>query len=354
MIQPITPEPRRLTVGTLVATFAIALLIAAVWFWSQILMLVFGAILIAIALRAGAQALHDHLRLNVRLAVLVVVLAVIAVITGGVLLAGQPVAEQFSQLVSGLPKSWDRINSWASGNTIASAIQDQIPSSEEMEQSASKLASNLPDIMGTLTGAVDRVIGGLSSILLMVVVAIFVAMDTPVYRQGALRLVPPRHRDRASQISDELGTQLGRWMAGQALDMAIVAVLAGVGLWLLGVPLALLLALIAGLTNIVPIIGPVFSGGIAALFSLSQGLDTAIYVALLFTAIQMFEGNVLMPVIQSYAVQLPPALTIIAIMAFGSLFGFAGVILAAPLLIVVMLLVHRIYIEDVLGDTDRH
>ncbi|MDN5568622.1 MAG: AI-2E family transporter, partial [Paracoccus sp. (in: a-proteobacteria)] len=81
--------------------------------------------------------------------------------------------------------------------------------------------------------------------------------------------------------------------------------------------------------------------------------DTAIYVALLFTAIQMFEGNVLMPLIQSYAVQLPPALTIVAIMAFGGLFGFAGVILAAPLLIVAMLLIHRIYIEDILGDTDQ-
>ncbi|RJE79546.1 AI-2E family transporter [Paracoccus sp. JM45] len=354
MTRPITPEPRRLTVGTLVAAFAVALLIAAAWFWSQILMLVFGAVLIAIALRAGAQALHNHLGLNIKLGVLVVVLAVIAVITGGVLLAGQPVADQFSQLVSGLPESWDRISSWASDNTIASAIQDQMPSSDQMEESASKLASSLPDIMGTLTGVLDTVLGGLSSILLMVVVAIFVAMDTSVYRQGALRLVPPRHRPRAGQIGDELGTQLGRWMAGQALDMAIVAVLAGVGLWLLGVPLALLLALIAGLTNIVPIIGPVFSGGIAALFSLSQGLDTAIYVALLFTAIQMFEGNVLMPVIQSYAVQLPPALTIVAIMAFGSLFGFAGVILAAPLLIVVMLLVHRIYVEDVLGDADRN
>ncbi|WP_378946588.1 AI-2E family transporter [Paracoccus sp. R86501] len=345
-------EPRRLTLGTFATAAAVAILIAALWFWSNIVMLGFGAVLIAIALRAGAQGLHRHLGLNVKLGVLAVVLAFVAVVAGVVMLAGQPVADQFGQLVQGLPKSWDRVREWASGNVIASAISDQVQASDQMEEGASKLASNLPDIMGRLTGMVDMVIGGLSSVLLMLMVAIFVALEAPTYRRGAIRLVPPGHRTRARHIMAELGGQLGRWMAGQALDMAIVAVLAGIGLWLLGVPLALLLALIAGITNIVPIIGPVFSGGIAALFSLSQGFDTALYVALLFTAIQMFEGNLLMPLIQRFAVQLPPALTIIAIMAFGALFGFAGVILAAPLLIVTMLLVRRIYIEGILGDTE--
>ena len=360
MPQPIAPpphddshvEPRRLTVGTLIAVAALAILIAAAWAWSGIIMLGFGAILIAIALRAGAQGLHRHLGLNIKLGVLIVVLAVIAAVAGVVMLAGQPVSDQFTQLVQGLPKSWDRVSDWASGNTIVSAITEQVQSSDRVEEGASKLAGNIPDIMSTLTGMVDMVLGGLSSVLLMLMVAIFVALEAPTYRRGTIRLVPLRHRTRARHIMAELGDQLGRWMAGQALDMAIVAVLAGVGLWLLGVPLALLLALIAGLTNIVPIIGPVFSGGIAALFALSQGFDTALYVALLFAAIQMFEGNILMPLIQRFAVQLPPALTIIAIMAFGALFGFAGVILAAPLLIVTMLLVRRIYIEGVLGDTE--
>ena len=344
-------EPRRLTLGTMTTAAALVILIAAAWFWSNILMLAFGAVLIAIALRAGAQGLHRHLGLNIKLGVLAVVMAFVAVVALVVMLAGQPVADQFGQLVQGLPKSWDRLREWASGNSIVSVIREQVQSSDQMEQGASKLAGTIPDIMGKLTGMLNMMLGGLSSVLLMIMVAIFVALDAPTYRRGAIRLVHPAHRPRARHILAELGNQLGRWMAGQALDMAIVAVLAGVGLWLLGVPLALLLALIAGITNIVPIVGPVFSGGIAALFALSQGFDTALYVALLFTAIQMFEGNILMPLIQSYAVHLPPALTIIAIMAFGALFGFAGVILAAPLLIVTMLLVRRIYVEGMLGDT---
>ena len=136
-----------------------------------------------------------------------------------------------------------------------------------------------------------------------------------------------------------------RWIAVAGQLLAIV-----VAHYLLDVPLAFILAVIAGLTNIVPIIGPFFSGAIAVVVAAPQGLDTAIYVALLFTVIQVFEGEVLMPMIQKYAVQLPPALTVLAIVAVGALFGLVAVILATPLLIVVMHLVRRIYVEDVLGD----
>ena len=190
----------------------------------------------------------------------------------------------------------------------------------------------------------------MANLVLLVTVAIFLALDAPMYRGGALRLVPLSYRARAGQIADELARALARWMGGQALDMVLVALVTGLGLWLLGVPLALVLGLIAGLTNIIPVVGPFLSGIPAVLFALTQGFDLAVYVALLFVVVQQVEGNLLMPLIQRYAADLPPALTVLAILAFGGLFGFAGIVLATPLLLVTIILVKRIYVEDVLGD----
>lgn len=339
---------RALTTTTLIKAAFIALLLAAAWAWSHVLLLAFGAILIAIALRAGGNGLHRLTGMNVKLGVLVVVLVVIALIAGGSWFAGSSIASQFRELLDALPASWEAVTDRLPGNMLGQTLQDRLPE----EIGAERLADRLPDLVGLVTGAANAVLGSLSSVLLMLITGVYVAMEASLYRNGAIRLVPLRHRDRAAGMIDELGGQLGRWMAGQAVDMVVVAILAGLGLWLLDVPLALILALIAGITNIVPIVGPVASGAIAVLVALPQGLNSAIYVAILFTIIQMIEGDLLMPMIQRYAVQLPPALTIVAIVAFGSLFGLTGVILATPLLIVALLLVRRIYVQGMLGDPD--
>lgn len=347
---PAPPTPRRsLTTGTIVATLALAVLLAAAWVWSNLLLMSFGAILIAIALRAGARGLNRLMGLNVKLGVLVVLLGVVGVLALLVRLAGPSVGDQLRQLADALPGSWQAVQDWAASLPGADTL---IQRGEEAagEDNALQLAQRLPDVFGMVMGGLNSVLGSLSSAFLLLILSLYVAMEADLYRAGALRLVPLPRRARAAQILDELAEQLGRWMAGQALDMAIVAVLAGVGLYLLDVPLAFILAVIAGLTNIVPIIGPFFSGAIAVVVAAPQGLDTAVYVALLFTVIQVFEGEVLMPMIQKYAVQLPPALTVLAIVAVGALFGLVAVILATPLLIVVMHLVRRIYVEDVLGD----
>jgi len=341
---PKQPAPASLRLVALIA--ALILLAAAAVFWSGLLLMGFAAILIAIALRAGARGLHALTGLPMRGGVPVVLLAVLALAALGLRLAGRSVADQFGQLVQTLPQSWQAARDTLSGlpgaDSLLGRIDDGLRSGE--------MAQRLPDMLGMVLGGLNSALGVLSSVFLMLILSVYLAMEGDLYRRGAIRLVPIRHRPRAAQILDELAGQLGRWMAGQALDMIIVALLVGVGLWLLDVPLALILAVIAGLTNIVPIIGPFLSGAVAVLVALPQGLDTALWVAAMFTVIQVLEGDVLMPMIQKYAVALPPALTLLALIAVGALFGPAAVILATPLLIVAMHLIRRIYVEDVLGD----
>ncbi|MCZ0960116.1 AI-2E family transporter [Paracoccus benzoatiresistens] len=347
--RPSTPAPQpRLRPGPIAIAFATALALAAVWQWSNVLLMGFGAILIAIALRAGARAMHRYAGIGLKPGVLLSGLAAVLVVAGIVAWAGPSISGQFRQLIGSLPDAWKQIEDWLGQSSIGQFLERRIEDAQA--NGGGGEGGDLPTVFSYLTGTLTTVFGGVANLVLLITVAIFLALDAPMYRAGALRLVPPSYRARAGQIADELARALARWMGGQALDMAVVALVTGVGLWLLGVPLALVLGLIAGLTNIIPVVGPFMSGIPAVLFALTQGFDLAIYVALLFVLVQQAEGNLLMPLIQRYAADLPPALTVLAILAFGSLFGFAGIVLATPLLLVSIILVKRIYVEDVLDD----
>ena len=346
--RPDAPQPR-LRPGGIVLAFALALLLGAMWQWSNVLLMGFGAILIAIALRAGASLLNRRTGLGFKPGVLLSALAAALVIAGVVVWAGPSISEQFQQLLGSRPAAWDQVSDWLSGSSVGQFLEQRMENAQSGGGSPAP-EGTLPSLFGYVTGTLTTVFGSVANLVLLVTVAIFLALDAPLYRGGALRLVALSYRPRAAQIADELGRALARWMGGQAADMLLVAVATGLGLWLLDVPLALVLGLIAGLTNIIPVVGPFLSGIPAVLFALTQGVDLAIYVALLFVVIQQVEGNLLMPLIQRYAADLPPALTVLAILAFGGLFGFGGIILATPLLLVTIILVKRIYVEDVLGD----
>ncbi len=347
--RPLLSDPRpRLRPGPIAMVMALVLLLAAMWQWSNVLLMGFGAILIAIALRAGAAVLHRRAGIGLKPGVLLCALAATLVIAGIVAGAGPSISDQFGQLIGSLPAALDQVNAWLSDSSLGQFLERRLESAEAV--GGTTPGGSLPSLFGYVTGTLTTVLGGVANLVLLVTVAIFLALDAPMYRGGALRLVPLSYRARAGQIADELARALARWMGGQALDMVLVALVTGLGLWLLGVPLALVLGLIAGLTNIIPVVGPFLSGIPAVLFALTQGFDLAVYVALLFVVVQQVEGNLLMPLIQRYAADLPPALTVLAILAFGGLFGFAGIVLATPLLLVTIILVKRIYVEDVLGD----
>ena len=346
---PLAPA-RRVPIATILTVFGIAILLAALWAWSNLILLTFAAILIAIALRGGGRMMNRHLGISTRIGVLLTALLTVLVIVLLVQSVGPAISTQFNELLRSLPAAWEQVNDWLSTSSVGQFIERQLDPENAEAAAASGGQSGLPAVFGFLTGTITTVFGSLANMVLMITMAIFLALDGPNYRNGALRLVPIPHRPVARGIADEIGTNLGRWMAGQALDMLAVAILTGLGLWLLGMPLAMVLGLIAGLTNIIPYVGPFLSGVPAVLFALTQGFDMAVYVLLLFIFVQQFEGNVLLPLIQKYASDMPPVLTVMGIVAFGSLFGFAGIVLATPLVLVFMVLVRRIYIEGILGD----
>lgn len=342
---PLRPVP----LASILTVFGIAILLAALWSWKGLILLTFAAILVAIALRAGGRLFNRYLKINVKLGILLTVVLVVLILIIIVNSVGPAIGAQFSELISGLPAAWQQVLDWLDRSNFGSFLERSIRPGDG-SAAADTATNGLPQIFGFLTGTIGTVFGGLANLVLMITMSIFMALDGPSYRNGALRLVPIPYRPQARVISDELSTTLGRWMAGQAVDMVAVALMTGLGLWLLGMPLAMVLGLIAGLTNVIPYIGPFLSGVPAVLFGLTQGFDMAIYVLLLFIFVQQFEGNVLLPIIQKFASDLPPVLTVMGIVAFGGMFGFAGILLATPLVLVLIVLTKRLYIEGILGD----
>ena len=124
--------------------------------------------------------------------------------------------------------------------------------------------------------------------------------------------------------------------------------LTGLGLWALGMPSGLALGLLAGVLEFIPFAGPVLSAIPAVLLALAISPDLALWVLLLYVAVQQFEGNVLTPLVQQFAVDLPGVVLLFSLLAFGTLFGVLGVILAAPLAVVTYVLVKRLYVIETL------
>ena len=184
--------------------------------------------------------------------------------------------------------------------------------------------------------------------LVVLVAGVFLAAQPRFYATGALELFPESRRPLLGKAMTESETALRLWLKGQLIAMAAVGTLTGVGLWALGVPSALVLGLIAGLLEFVPYLGPILSAVPGILLALAVSPDLAIWVALLYFAVQQFEGYVLTPLVQQYAVELPGVVLLFSLLAFGTLFGTLGIVLAAPLTVVTYVLVKRLYVIEAL------
>jgi predicted PurR-regulated permease PerM len=326
-----TPNPftQRAIVVVTVAAFAFV-----VWELRGVLPLLFGAILLATALRALADQLVRVVPMPANVAIGAVVLALGAVIGGILWLVGARLAGQFTGLVDALPHAAEAVRNWLSNTPFASLL---------LGEWQSIVQGGVPWLR--VAGAAGVATNAFLNTILVIALGLYLAGSPGLYVRGTLRLLPPVYRPKIGAVMYEAGAALRRWLLAQVFAMTTIGAMTMIGLYLLGVPLAVSLGLVAGLTEFVPFFGPIAFGIFAVLFSFTVGPMTALYVALLCFGIQQFEGNVLQPIVQRWAVSLPPALAVISVLIFGLLFGFLGAVFATPLMTVVMIFVERLYEE---------
>ena len=318
---------------------AITLVALAVLIWKvvDVFVIAFGGIIFATILRAMAEPLAQRTALSPRLSLLVVV--IVLVVSSGLMfwLFGRQAIQQFEQLREELPVAAEKFQGWLSesrmGQTMVNSLQQAAEDGNPVSQA------------GLALGAT---IGGIGNIVLIMVVGVYFAADPPMYREGALRLLPPVRRPPVRLALDDAGSALRKWLLAQVIIMVVGGTLVGVGLALLGVPLALSLGLIAGLLEFIPIVGPMVAAIPGILLAFAVGPETALYVLIFYIGVQQIEGNVLTPLVQRWAVHLPPVVAVLSIVVAGLLFGILGVIFATPIAVVVMAMVKHLYVEDTL------
>lgn len=187
--------------------------------------------------------------------------------------------------------------------------------------------------------------GIISDLYIIILLAAFFIAGPQTYRKGIVKLLPVPAKEKGESLLDELYNVLKKWIKAQLFGFLFIAVLTGLGLWILGMPMILTLALIAGILNFIPNFGPIIALIPAGLLGLMQGTETAILVVCLYTFIQVVQSAVTQPLIQKKMVNLPPALVIFGQVAMGLLGGFWGVLLAAPIVTIIMTVVNKLYVE---------
>lgn len=324
---------RRLLIA--VGVIALALLL---WHARAVLLLIFAAVIVAIVLRTISDPIVRWTGVPGKVGLLVAVTALFALVAGASWLFGAEAATQVRTLSDTLPAAWEtflqRLGNTFGGGRIRDALR-------ELQPEGSALVSGAAGAMMALGNA-------LAGTLLAAIGGIYLAAEPRFYRTGLLKLIPAPRRALIDRTLDNSGRALRLWLLGQLISMTIVGVLTGAGLALIGVPSAVALALIAALAEFVPYVGPIVAAVPAMLIALNQGNDAALMTLLLFVVVQQIEGYVVTPIVQQRIGTLPAAVTLFAIVMAGLLFGAAGVVLAAPLTVLVYVLVKHLYVREAL------
>ncbi len=298
------------------------------------LLIVFAGILLAVFLNAGARltARLTGLQRPWSLAVFILLLAAAGVLA--TLTAVPFIAEQLNELWRQVPKA-------------AAAVRERM---QQYDWSQDLLGEIQPQQMltagrSTATFAFSAVFGAFGNLILILFIGLYLAVDPRLYIRGVELLVAPSLRPATERVLVEIGETLEGWLLAQLIAMSIVGSLTLVGLWILGIPLAPVLALIAALMTFIPNIGPVIAAVPAILLGLSAGPWAALWVVLLYIAVQSVESYLITPMVQQRTNDLPPALVIAAQLVLGILFGLLGLALATPLAAAGITLVRLTYVE---------
>jgi len=331
-------DPSRAATYVAIAVLIVALVLL-LWFALTYVLLVFFGALLALLLRAPTDWLVRRTGLPDGVALALVGVALVAVLGAVGVFFGQAIAGQTLELAARLPEIaqslLERLREHPMGGRLLSYFSDRSGSGETAQQ----VAAGAVKVAGST-------LQGVAHAAIVIFFAIFLAAQPKLYLDGAVKLVPVHGRGRAREVLEAVGDVLQRWLVGQAVLMACIAVLTGAGLFLLGAPLALPLALLAGLLNFIPYVGPIVAAVPAVLVGFSEGGEMALYVALLFAGVQAVEGYVLEPIVQRRAVYLPPALILFGQMVLGLVGGPLGIILATPLTAALVVVVRMLYVED--------
>ncbi|MXP08703.1 AI-2E family transporter [Pseudoblastomonas halimionae] len=304
---------------------------------AQSILIIFGALVFSAMIDGGTRLLGRVLPIarSWRVAI-VLTLATLFLLWLGYF-AGTQIAEQAAAFSTLIGNQIGRVFAWAQQMGFA------------VDQSYIKeVIGQISNGVGTITRAIGGVVGGLTTMLLIAIIGIFIAIEPNLYERGVSWMVARERRDNFHATVSAMGYSLRRLLAGRLLGMGIEGVFTylmltfgGMALGIGAVPMAALLALLTGLLAFIPNIGALVSGALMILVGFSGGTEMGLYTIFVYFAVQTIDGYILIPMIAKKAVDLAPALVLAAQLILGALFGILGLALADPIIAMIKVALER-------------
>ena len=328
-----------------VAAFIVLLVVSAFYMLGKhgyFFLLVFAGILIGVLFAGVAEWFEKKFGLKHGLALFLSIFLVFGLLIGAIVLVAPTISKQAQQMQTTLPEAIDKVQGWLDNLGFGQQLIDKMPNN------LNEAMGGQDSIFSRVSSIFSKTLSALADILIVLITAIFLAANPSLYTVGFSKLFPVRHRSRVTEVLGKCYQTLKLWLMAMLIAMTIIGVSTAIGYSLIGMPLALALALIAFLFAFIPNIGPWIAAIPAAMVGLTVSPQMALYAMLLYGGIQLIESYVVTPLIFQKTVDLPPALLLFFQVLLGILHGALGLLLAAPLLAVLMVLVKELFVKDVI------
>lgn len=308
----------------LAATMAVVVILI------QPILIILSGLVFASMLDGGVRLLGRVLKIPRGWRLLIVVILTVVFIGLTVYQTGAGVMEQFKQLQATLAIQADVVAHWAAEKQI-------VPSADDLKG----LAQQAMGSVGKLTSFIGTALGAVSTLFIIMVIGLFVALEPQLYDRGLQWMVPSDYRREFSLTIGRMATQLRRLLAGRLAGMALEGVMTWIALSIAGVPMAMVLGIITGMLAFIPNVGAFVSGALMVAVGFSQGFNTGIAAIIIYVVIQTFDGWIVIPLVAKRTVDLPPALTLSMQILASTLFGVLGLALADPLTAMIKVAMER-------------
>jgi len=332
------------------ATLVLISVILGFWLiyrFNQVIFILFIAIVIGTVIRPAVAWLYQR-GLPRMAGIILVYLLLLLLLTGFLLLLFPLISEQSTTVAAAMPDYYQNLRAWLVNNPnqflagLSEFLPATLPKLKPVQQTGQEMMASAGQVAGYVT-MVARVI---FTAIILLVLAFYWTLDGPRIIQSFLMMIPQTQRENISDLIMAMESKIGFYIVGQGILCLVIGILALIAYLLIGLPNALVLALIAGVLEAVPMVGPLLGAIPAALVALSIGPDKLIWVILATVVIQQLENTLLVPRIMKKAVGVNPFVTLLALFAFSSLFGLAGALMAIPIAAMIQLALNHFVFQQ--------
>lgn len=315
----------------------IAVTVILLWIFKatfNVFLLILAGVLIALYFHGLSNLIQRKLNLSKQWSLPIAIIGSFVLLALFFWLAGSKVNQQVQQLSQTLPSTIQQAKQQLNQSPIGQQVLQRISSGGNMQKASDSLKMFFSSTFGVL-----------GDIYVVLFLGLFFTAAPQTYINGFIKLFPAQSRGRTNDIIFKVGHTLTKWLKGQLFAMLVVAVLTTIGLLTIGVPMAFILALIAGILNFIPNFGPLIAMIPAVLVGLLQGPNVALMVIGLYVVVQVLESNLITPQIQKRMIEIPPALIILSQLFMGVLTGGWGLVLATPIVAILMVVIQELWVK---------